>query len=570
MSGTSTKRGLMNSKTSTRVRSTLYGMILGVVIPVLGAGPVLAQSAALLPNAKQQYLDDSANPVASGSVTYYIPSTSTKKSVWLDANQAALSTNPVLLDAAGRPQPTGQTYGSGVYRQVVKDVNGVVIWDAVTSSTGSGGGGGGGAQSEGIMIGTIIPWANTTLPPNYLYATGAAVSRTTYADLFTALTYRITLLCALGNSTISVTTAISDSVPIGTPIEASCFAPGTTVSSKASGLLTMSSGATATASVTAVLLPWGQGDAATTFNIPDMRGRVPAGRDNMGGTAIARLTTAVYGSNPDAVNAPGGSESTTLLTANLPAYTPSGTVTVTNGAITVDGAPGTFFLAGGGNAVSNSTPGGSFATSGSIVASQAASSGSFAGAAGGGTSTPTSRIQPTLTADYIVKALPDDLPIGPGVTSIQGMTGVLFCGNGMVCTAQTISSALALYATALDVQTGTSTDAIITPSVLWPTETTTTYNTTTVFDFHTFKNTSVTLTGDITTQTLTNVVPGKAGMITFIQDGSGNHTTVWNSIFKFSGGATPTLTITAGAVDILSYSCRTTTFCAASLLTDVK
>jgi hypothetical protein len=116
---------------------------------------------------------------------------------------------------------------------------------------------------------------------------------------------------------------------------------------------------------------------------------------------------------------------------------------------------------------------------------------------------------------------------------------------------------------------GTS-DKFIQAGVLWQAETTTTYGTTTTFDFATFKNTAVTLTGDITTQTLSNVTVGKAGSITFIQDGSGNHTTVWNSIFKFSGGTAPTLTTTAAAIDILSYSCRSATFCQAALMNDVK
>src|SRR5882672_5036530 len=132
ISGTDTMRGFMNRKISMRVRSALYGMLLGVLIPTLALG-----QAALLPNAKQQYLDDAADPVASGTVTYYVPNTSTKKTVWQDATETTPQSNPVLLDAAGRPQPDGQTFGAGNYRQVVKDVNGVVIWDAVTSSTGS-------------------------------------------------------------------------------------------------------------------------------------------------------------------------------------------------------------------------------------------------------------------------------------------------------------------------------------------------------------------------------------------------------------------------------------------------
>lgn len=37
---------------------------------------------------------------------------------------------------------------------------------------------------------------------------------------------------------------------------------------------------------------WGAGDGSTTFNLPDMRGRVGAGRDDMGGTPAGRLTVA--------------------------------------------------------------------------------------------------------------------------------------------------------------------------------------------------------------------------------------------------------------------------------------
>lgn len=42
---------------------------------------------------------------------------------------------------------------------------------------------------------------------------------------------------------------------------------------------------------------WGTGDGSTTFNLPDLRGRVRAGRDDMGGTAAGRLTNALTG-NP--------------------------------------------------------------------------------------------------------------------------------------------------------------------------------------------------------------------------------------------------------------------------------
>lgn len=115
-----------------------------------------------------------------------------------------------------------------------------------------------------------------------------------------------------------------------------------------------------------------------------------------------------------------------------------------------------------------------------------------------------------------------------------------------------------------------TTDKFVQTGTLWQAEVTVTYGTTTTFDFSLFKNAVVTLTGNITTMTLSNVTIGKAGSITFIQDGTGSRTTVWNSIFKFSGGTAPTLTTTAGAVDILSYSCRTATFCQAAMMNDVR
>lgn len=53
---------------------------------------------------------------------------------------------------------------------------------------------------------------------------------------------------------------------------------------------------------------YGSGDGSTTFNIPDMRGRVVAGEDDMGGTAASRLTSAVSGLNGATLGATGGNQ----------------------------------------------------------------------------------------------------------------------------------------------------------------------------------------------------------------------------------------------------------------------
>jgi microcystin-dependent protein len=53
---------------------------------------------------------------------------------------------------------------------------------------------------------------------------------------------------------------------------------------------------------------YGSGDGSTTFVLPDMRGRVAAGRDNMGGTAASRLTNAASSIQGDLLGAGGGNE----------------------------------------------------------------------------------------------------------------------------------------------------------------------------------------------------------------------------------------------------------------------
>jgi len=89
--------------------------------------------------------------------------------------------------------------------------------------------------------GVVLPYAGASAPTGWLLCYGQAVSRTTYADLFTA---------------ISTT--------------------------------------------------YGAGDGSTTFNVPDLRGRVPAGKDNMGGTAANRLTAGGSGVTGTTLGAAGG------------------------------------------------------------------------------------------------------------------------------------------------------------------------------------------------------------------------------------------------------------------------
>lgn len=95
--------------------------------------------ASLLPNGKQQFLDASGAPLTSGTVTFYVPGTTTFKDTWQDAEGTILNTNPVVLDAAGE----AVIYGDGEYRQIVQDSDGNTIWDQKTLGT----------QTIGVYVG---------------------------------------------------------------------------------------------------------------------------------------------------------------------------------------------------------------------------------------------------------------------------------------------------------------------------------------------------------------------------------------------------------------------------------
>ena len=89
----------------------------------------------------------------------------------------------------------------------------------------------------------------------------------------------------------------------------------------------------------------------------------------------------------------------------------------------------------------------------------------------------------------------------------------------------------------------------------------------TTIDFSVANHISATLTGNTTFANPTTESIGQSGTITLTQDGTGSRTGAWGSQFKWTGGAAPTLSTAANAVDRIDYVvvAADTIHCVASL-----
>jgi len=400
-----------------------------------------AQTAALLPVAPQQFFDKNGNPVTSGSVGYYIPGTSTPKMVWQDDSQTTPWTNPITLNAGGWPPNNKGIYGNGTYRQIIRDKNNQIISDQPTSATGSGGGAGTNV-GDGNSVGTILTWSGMVAPNQYQFAYGQSLSRSSYPELYQAVTLQIAVTCVGGNPTL---TGLADTgnIPIGSAVEGNCIVAGSTVLSKSINTVTLSVAASISTTNSATFFPYGNGNGTTTFNVPDLRGKVAPGRTNMGGVTASNLTSTYYGSSPDAVGANGGTQSKSLIVANLAQHNHSVFLNDPGHFHTSNAASNAPAYNGGGSFIppAAGTTNTSTNTTGITVRSASGGGGTINQTADTGSGTPFSVIPPSITLNYVIKVTPDTSVSGLfGVASIGGMQGIIACGTGLTCAGNTISA----------------------------------------------------------------------------------------------------------------------------------
>jgi hypothetical protein len=84
-------------------------------------------SGALVPWFPQQVFDDNGDPLAGGKVATFAGGTDVPASVFTDANLTTPHTNPIILDAYGRP-PAPIYIPPGGLKFVVSDQNDVVLY----------------------------------------------------------------------------------------------------------------------------------------------------------------------------------------------------------------------------------------------------------------------------------------------------------------------------------------------------------------------------------------------------------------------------------------------------------
>ncbi|NOG70514.1 hypothetical protein [Roseicella sp. DB1501] len=174
------------------------------------------------------------------------------------------------------------------------------------------------AAGTSLPTGTSIPWNGIFEPTWGKFENGQALSRTTFAKLFSVLTALITGTLSSGNAT--VTGVITDLTGLGLEgavVEGASISAGTTITSVTSSTITLSQPATGAGSSLRIF-PYGNGDGSTTFNLPDSRGRAQFGRDNMGGSAAGRLAGAISGT---VLGASGGESAHTLTVNEIPSHT---------------------------------------------------------------------------------------------------------------------------------------------------------------------------------------------------------------------------------------------------------
>jgi microcystin-dependent protein len=310
-----------------------------------------------------QQFDSQGRPLSGGKLYFFATGTSTPQNAYQDTALTLPHPNPMTLDSSGRI--AAFYLSDGTIKIRLTDIGGVPVlaYDGLLVIGPSSGAG----ASPSVDATTVLATGDIKLK----YGTGALTG-------FVRLNAR-----TIGSTTSGASErANSDTQALWEYLY------------NADANLTVSGGRTGNST--------NDFNANKTIILPDFRGRVPAALDDMGNSAAGRLTSSFFGASAIVLGNAGGVESKTLAIANLPAYTPAGTIIIvdplhshTYNTPTAGSPVGT----GGSNVHTDFA---TAATSSSATGLNSSNT-TFSGTAQGGTSTAFNVAQPTILVTYYIK-----------------------------------------------------------------------------------------------------------------------------------------------------------------------
>ncbi len=213
----------------------------------------------LSPTPVEQYTDASGVLLVGGQLFIYAAGTTTKQNAYTDSSGATQLPNPIVLNARGEvaPSATGTSCG---------------LWLDPT-----------------LAYKFVLAPASDTDPPS--------------APIWTVdniVSSQSAILAALAAYEASIA-----GVPVGGMMP---YAGATAPSGWHLCYGQAVSRTTYSALFSVIGIAYGAGDGSTTFNLPDKRGRISVGADNMGGSAAGRVTNAVSGVDATAIGNVGGDQ----------------------------------------------------------------------------------------------------------------------------------------------------------------------------------------------------------------------------------------------------------------------
>lgn len=180
----------------------------------------------------------------------------------------------------------------------------------------------GASPQQLVATGTLADFVGVTIPSGWLAADGTAVSRSTYATLFTTLTHSaVAATTTSGSATLDVPD--SSLFQVGWSVGGNNVTCNSTILSIGGPTsITISNNAGASGATTLSIGPYAQGDCSTTFTLPNFTGRMAAGTDGS-----ARITSATC-TNAGSLGSYCGAQTHTLTQAELSVALGTATTTI--------------------------------------------------------------------------------------------------------------------------------------------------------------------------------------------------------------------------------------------------